>query len=122
MSGEKRKFTRISFNVAADIRVAGRTISVDEIKNLSVGGCLVSTGESLEPGAVCGMDIWMTGSSSDLKISVEGEIIRGEPHETAVRFTKIDPDSLYHLQNIIRYNSLDADRVEDELKEHPGLL
>jgi hypothetical protein len=121
MSGEKRRFTRIPFKVMADIRIAGRGISVDGIRNLSVGGCLVSLNEPFETGTACQMDIWMTGSSSDLKVSVDGEIVRGDPLDTAIKFTRIDPDSLYHLRNIIRYNSSDSDKVEDELNTHPGL-
>lgn len=122
MSDEKRKFTRISFKVVADVCIGIQTYAVDEIRNLSVGGCLVSINACFAAGTACRMDIWMTGSSSDLKVSVEGEVIRGEARETAIRFTRIDPDSLYHLRNIILYNSPDSDKVEDELKAHPGLI
>jgi hypothetical protein len=53
---------------------------------------------------------------------IEGEISRCDPGAVAVKFTRIDIDSLFHLHNIIRYNSPDPDKVEKEIHEHPGLL
>jgi hypothetical protein len=55
-------------------------------------------------------------------VDVEGEIVRKDSEMAAIRFTRIDPDSLFHLRNIVRYNASDPDRVEDEIEQHPGLI
>ena len=48
--------------------------------------------------------------------------MRSDQEMTGIKFTGIDPDSLFHLHNILRYNAVDPDRVEQEIDEHPGLI
>lgn len=55
-------------------------------------------------------------------VDAEGKILRSCPEGVAVQFVKIDPDSLYHLQNIIRYNAPDPEVIEEEISNHPGLV
>jgi len=122
MSEEKRRFTRIPFDVGAEIAANDALYRSDGILNLSVGGCLLPIKVDLEPGTGCQMKIMMIGASSELSIRIEGEIIRCDTEGVAVKFTGVDSDSLFHLQNIIRYNSPDFEAVELEIREHPGLV
>ena len=48
-------------------------------------------------------------------LTMEGTVVRRQEKGVAIRFTATDPDSFFHLQNIIYYNSEDA----DELEEYP---
>ena len=121
MSEEKRRFTRIPFDVEAEITANDSSYKSDGILNLSVGGCLLPIQANLEPGTGCQMRIIMIGASSELNIRIEGKIIRCDTGGVAINFTGVDPDSLLHLQNIIRYNSPDSEAVELEILEHPGL-
>ncbi len=118
---EKRRFSRISFGVEAVISAGNRTCHTDTITNLSVGGCLLPVNEIFEPGEACVVTIPIPGTMDDLCVRVEGKVIRFENNEVAVHFISIDPDSLLHLKNIIRYNASDIDQVETELSKHPGL-
>ena len=122
MSDEKRRFTRIPFNVGAEITANHALYRSDGIINLSVGGCLLPIKVDLEPGTGCQIKIMMIGASSELSVRIEGEIIRCDTGEAAIKFTGVDPDSLLHLQNIIRYNSPDFEAVELEIHDHPGLV
>jgi len=122
MPEEKRRFTRVHFRVSAEIMVHDFSCRAEEILNLSVGGCLIPVKEDLEPGTECHLKIIMTGTTSELSIRLKGEIIRCNAGAVAVKFTGIDPDSLVHLQNIIRYNSFDPEVVDKEIRDHPGLV
>lgn len=122
MSKEKRRFTRIPFKVSAEIMFHDFSYSTEEILNLSVGGCLLPVEADLEPGTGCDLKIIMSGTTSELSIRVKGEIMRSDAGEVAVKFTGIDPDSLFHLQNIIRHNSSDPETVDKEIQNHPGLV
>ena len=62
----------------------------------------------------------MTGDGPIVK--VKGSIVRCDRGTVAIKFTHIDPDSLFHLQKIAQYNSPDPDRTEQELQEHPGIV
>lgn len=122
MSDEKRRFTRIPFKVKAEMTANNELYFANEIQDLGVGGCLLPVDADLEPGTECHLKILISSTNSDLSIQVDGKIIRSDSGSLAVRFTGIDPDSLFHLQNIILYNSRDTEKVEQEISKHPGLV
>lgn len=96
--------------------------TVNEISNLSVGGCLVPIKADVEPGTTCNVKILLSGTISDMSIEIDGEIKHSTPDAVAIRFTRIDPEGLFHLHNIVRYNSPDPDTIDREISEHPGLV
>lgn len=120
MEEEKRRFSRVGFNVRAKLAVEGREHVVERIANLSVGGCLLELDESLPPGAAALFTIFLPRIGPG--VEVQGEVVRCGEGMVSLRFTRIDPENLYHLQNIIRYNAPDPDQIEQEIKSHPGLL
>ena len=121
MKDEKRRFTRIPFKVKAEMTVNDVLYSSEKINNLSVGGCLLPIEADVEAGTKCNLKIMLSGANSELSVQVEGKIIRCEPATVAIKFTEIDPDSLFHIQNIIRYNHPYTDKVEQEINNFPGL-
>lgn len=122
MEYEKRRFTRVPFNFEAELKAGSLTYRAEKILNISVGGCLIRTEADLEVGTVCGLRLFLGGPSSELVVRVRGEVVRSIAGALAIRFIRIDPDSLFHLQNIIRYNTLDTETVEKEIQDHPGLI
>lgn len=122
MSEEKRRFSRIPFKVNAEITSNDKVFLVDEIINLSIGGGFFPIDEHLDSGTSCRIEIILEGSSSELSIYVSGEVIRSLPEGVAIQFIRIDPDSLFHLQNIIRFNAPDPDTIEKEINQHPGII
>lgn len=122
MSKEKRRFSRIAFRVAAEMTVDGVVYHADEILNLSVGGCLLPVQADLTPGTDCEVKIVMSGATSDLNVHIKGKVIRCGDGMAAVQFVAIDPDSLFHLHNIVLYNAQDPEAIEQEIREHPGLV
>ncbi len=121
MDEEKRRFTRVPFKVQVEMAADDILYHTTQIKNLSLGGCLLPISAELEAGTLCQIRIQLSGASSDMEVRVDGEITRGDSGAVAVSFTRINPDSLFHLQNIIRYNSTDPDQVEWEIFNHPGV-
>ena len=121
MAPEKRRLTSVPFKVKAALTVDEKRQTIDHLDNLSVGGCLLPLKNNLRPGTSCQLEIWMSGSSSDLNIEVEGEIVLTATGLTAVKFTRIEPDSLFHLQNIVLYNAEDPAKVEQDINASPGI-
>lgn len=122
MADEGRRFTRIPFKVFTQLKTKDAVYSTNQISNLSVGGCLLPITSDLIPGTSCSILIRLEGTADETIIRIKGEILRTYTHSVAVKFVLIDMDSLFHLQNIIRYNSEDPEKVEDEISRHPGLL
>jgi len=121
MTSEKRRFTRIPFKVSVEITINEVLYTAGEVSNLSIGGCLLPITADLEPGTACHVKIMLSGTSSEMSVRIEGEVKRCLPQAVAIKFTRIDPESLFHLQNIIRYNSPDPEAVDKEILEHPGI-
>ncbi len=119
MVQEKRQFTRVFFDVPAKFEVAGKVFSIDQLVNLSVGGCLVEIEVGAKSGDICQITIYLSNDESNVR--VEGEIIRVKNGEASVKFTSIDLESLHHLQNIIKFNASDPDSIEDEIAGSPGI-
>lgn len=121
MTENKRKFSRIPLKFDAELTAADQTFRVVEIMNLGMGGCLLPITVDLEPGTVCRLRILLNAAESEIGIDIAGEIKRSDFGTVAVQFTRIDPDSLFHLRNIVRYNYPDADVVDREIRKHPGI-
>ncbi len=119
MADEKRRFSRIFFNVRAILTVAGCDYPVDRIANLSVGGCLLEIAENISVGSACTFTILLSGMAEG--VVMLGETVRVGNGEISLKFTAIEQENLFHLQNIIRYNAEDPDVIEEEISAHPGL-
>ena len=119
MTSKKRRFSRIVFNVEAKLTVGGEVYTVERISNLSVGGCLLEVKDSLPLKSNCIFTLFLSEKAAS--VDVQGEIVRVGSGEISLKFTTISQDNLFHLQNIIRYNSENPDAIEKEISAHPGL-
>lgn len=112
---EKRKLSRVNFNIRALLSYKGLNFEGD-VENLSLSGIFIRTGNKLDIGLNETMDIKinMLGSSSDLNINLKGIVVRNDEKGIGLKFEKVDLDSFIHLKNIIAYNFGDEDRIMDE--------
>ena len=122
MTEEKRRFSRIVFQMDAELTMPGRMFKVDRIADLSVGGCQLDIGEKIAEGTECSLLIVLNPADRRMNVEIGGEVVRSDGNVVGVKFTSIEPEALIHLQNIVRYNSPDPDRIEAEIDEHPGLV
>ena len=118
---EKRRFTRIRFNMAAELTVNNTAYTFSQVDNLSVGGCSLETGLEVEAGTAC--RFWLPlEATTALGVEAHGKVVRCDGKTLNIQFTRISPESLFHLHNIIRFNASDPDRIEDEISARPGLV
>jgi len=122
MESEKRRFTRFTLNMHATLYVNNASYDTDTISNLSIGGCLLPVNADLPANTPCKLIINLGMPESETLIKIEGMAVRIEHGEVAVRFIGIDPDSLFHLQMLARYNAPDSEKIESEIKKHPGIV
>ena len=122
MGNENRKFTRFYYKMKSEFSVNNYVYMLDELINLSVGGCLLPVVAEAKSGDECFLKIMLGNSEEEPVVLVEGKIVRFDDDTTAISFTRIDPESLEHLHRIAQYNSPDPERTEKEIKKHPGLF
>lgn len=118
----KRRFSRIALNFPATLIVDGAEVyNIHELANLSIGGCLVPLEEDIIEGTRCTITIRLAGGLGNTSVNVTGEVVRYDKEYAAIKFTRINPDDLFHLQNLIRYNAPDSEKIEEEIRKHPEL-
>ncbi len=122
MVEDKRRFSRIFFNMPTELTIADSSYTVERIENLGIGGCLLKIKDDLPIGAECKIAILLSDEPQSLRVEVSGEIVRSDEETVGIKFTRIGPDDLNHLQNIIRYNAEHPDKISEEIKRHPGLI
>ena len=113
---EKRNTIRVPFHVRSIVKYKDNILEGDVV-NLSTGGMLLNTGETIPVGETVQVSIYLYGSSSQLSLAITGKIVRGSEKGLAVRFTELDLDSFIHLRNIISHNAVDDENIIKEFRE-----
>lgn len=109
-----RKFSRVIFKVDATIKTKDRQFHGD-VKDLSMSGMFMLTGEQLPLGDPVDITIILTGTSPEINVEFSGEVSRIDENGLGFTFKKMDLDSYTHLKNIIAYNIDDAEKVLEEI-------
>ncbi len=124
MQSEKRKFSRIPLQFQLLIILEdGSEHRVDQVEDVSIGGCLISLQPEYAQQKTCTVKVVLGDNPEDgPTIEAHGNIVRQNATQLAIQFTKIDPDSLFHLRNLIRYNSPDPDKIDNEIQVNQGIL
>jgi len=115
---EKRKFTRIPFQTQIRVTCGDRTLVSHGLKNIGLGGAFVELQDVIPPGSPCLLEIDLIGAASLLRIQVEGDVVRCEDDGIAIKFTRIDLDSLIHLRHLIKVHAEDPSVINDEYERH----
>jgi len=119
MNDEKRRFSRVFFDVRARLEVNDRVLDVGRLANLSIGGCLLEIDADLNAGDDCTLKLLLSRMAPP--VTIGGKILRTGEGEASIIFTVIYTENLFHLQNIVRYNAEDPDAIEEEISKRPGL-
>ncbi len=114
---QKRKFSRVVFQSEAAVQFEDREIK-GEVKNLSLKGMFLSTAERVPVDKEVEIKVFLSGSTSELILSVKGTVKRHEDNGMAFAFSVMDLDSFIHLKNIIAYNMGDSEVVMEEFFQY----
>ncbi len=115
---ERRKNLRVSFKTSVCIKPLLhdiQTICSDHTRDISLRGLYCYTDQILPLGTPCEVELRLSGSSSDLKLYMQADVVRADEHGMAFKFNEMDLDSMLHLKNLLYYNSGDPDRIDSEL-------
>jgi hypothetical protein len=113
---ERRQNLRVPFVTEVNITAldgSGR-VSTEMSKDISMKGIYCFTENPLPQGTRCLIEIVLTGTSTELKIRIEGHVVRTEPGGMALFFDALDLDAFIHLKNVLYYNSGDPERIDRE--------
>jgi len=111
MADDKRRRSRVEAHFNAVIYIDDAKIPV-QTQNISMKGVLCSYDPRFEAGKECKVVITL---SKNIKFRIQAKVIRNLPQGTAIDFESMDETAFYHLRNLVRYSSEDADMIDSEL-------
>ena len=115
MDSERRNGTRVRFEARVVVRTNETEVTARAgSRDVSLQGLYIATDERLPPGTPCEVEIRLNGSSLLLSIRAQGRVARSDAGGLGIEFESFDPDSYFHLRNLVMYNSEDPDTVERE--------
>jgi hypothetical protein len=99
----ERSKSRVVFHVNASLEYDGVTVNGD-VENLSTNGMFMNTSENIPVDTAVEVSIYLSGTTSELSLKINGVVSRKEVKGVAVIFKEIEFDSFIHLKNIIDFN------------------
>ncbi|MGD9609402.1 MAG: PilZ domain-containing protein [Desulfovibrionaceae bacterium] len=112
MGDEKRRRSRVCVQFDAYVYSDGEKIPVTTL-NISMKGTLLGPEPRLAAGQDCTVVFTL---SKDVNVRLRGRIVRSSDEGVAVDFESMDESAFFHLRNMVRYSSQDADRIDRELQ------
>lgn len=113
----RRENERVPFQTTAALRFADAVYENQDVRNLSMRGAFVAGVSGMEVGDQCKVELFLSGSSSSLRLEMLCEVVRVADEGVGLHFIELDADTFFHLKNIVYYNSEDPDHLEDQLLE-----
>lgn len=118
---DQREFSRSSILVRSELRLDSGVLVEGQARDLSLEGISIETDQSVPVGNPVKMTLLLDAGQGPLRIETAGEVVRVSEKGVAIRFTKIDAESLEHLRRLVMFNTDDVDRVEQEFDAHIGI-
>ena len=96
MPEEKRRSSRIFFDVPAALSVLDTSYTVPQIANLSLGGCLLEIKDNIPVGVECEIKILIDGTPQGMRVDAEGLIVRSDDETVGIEVLReLIPDILF---------------------------
>lgn len=116
---DRRRFSRIAFHRPAELH-SGTQRAPCELLDVSLKGALVEAPATFaaEVGRPCTLLIRL--GAAEAVIRMDGEIVRLDGSQVAVRCKEIDLDSIAHLRRLVELNIGDEELLHRELSALVG--
>ena len=105
---DRRKYSRVVFTTKIEIHMldeSGQNVQLAaNSKDLSQRGVFVKTDKRPALDTVCRVNIYLSGGIEDLRLEIQGRIVRHTEAGFGVEFESMDVDTYTHLKMLILYN------------------
>ncbi len=114
---EKRKRTRVSFSIKAEVARPSDGYRRMNLKDISLRGLYVYTKKPFNNGQTCNIRISLLKRNNQAVINLKGVVVRTDDEGMSIQFAETDADSFHHLKNIIYYNTGEPEKIDRELTD-----
>ena len=95
----------------------GTEIQADRTRDISMKGLYCTCRRHLPEGSPVTVKLVLTGTSSELKLRIEGHVVRRDEDGMAIFFDSMGLDAFIHLKNILYFNSGDPEKIDREIAD-----
>lgn len=105
---DRRKHSRVIFTTKIEIHMldeSGQNVKLAaNSKDLSQRGVFVKTNTQPSLDTPCRVNIYLSGGIDDLKLEIQGRIVRHTDAGFGVEFQSMDLETYTHLKTLVLYN------------------
>ncbi|WP_462267462.1 PilZ domain-containing protein [Desulfobacter sp.] len=105
---DRRKYSRVRFTTKIEIHmldVSGQHVQfMADSKDLSRKGLFVKTKKRPSLDTACRVTVYLSRGIDDLKLEIQGRIVRHTDAGFGVAFESMDLDTYTHLKMLVLYN------------------
>ena len=105
---DRRKYSRVTFTTKIEIHmldVSGQNVQfMANSKDLSRKGLFVKTDKRPSLDTACRVTVYLSRGIDDLKLEIQGRIVRYTDAGFGVAFESMDLDTYTHLKMLVLYN------------------
>jgi len=105
---DRRKYSRVIFTTKIEIHMideSGQNVQfAAHSKDLSQRGVFVKTDKRPSLDTACRVNVYLSGGIDDLKLEIQGRIVRHTDSGFGVEFESMDVDTYTHLKTLVLYN------------------
>jgi hypothetical protein len=115
---ERRRTTRVTTSIEAELRDPDGAVVPVQLENLSVVGLFATTASELSPGTRCRVDLRTGGEA----IEAYGTVVRSQGGSIALRFEVLPFESYERLRAFLLSHADDPAVIVEELTDRIGHL
>lgn len=114
---DRRRFTRVNVNLQVEVSDGRMSLIGCETRDLSLRGVFIYSDVIFPIGSQCLVTITLSGMVVPVEIKLNARVVRAESEGIGVEFeSSQDLESYHHLRNLVMYNSLTPEQIEEEEK------
>jgi orotate phosphoribosyltransferase len=117
---EDREFTRVPMRIEVHLSSAEGVVKTLKTKDLSIKGVFVEAEEQWPESTECDVSLTLQ-AAEPIIIEFKGKVERSLKTGMGIEFLEMSLESYEHLQQLLRYNSTETDKIDSEIKTHVGL-
>jgi hypothetical protein len=120
---DRRKHTRISFELPAELKLAGNAVFQGKMINLSFSGAYLTCFDSanVPVGETGTFKLVLQPGPRPQAIHLKCRTVRSDDAGVGINFISIDIEGYHQFKNLMTYNSPEPDKLFAELEKNPGL-
>jgi len=117
---EDREFTRVPVQIEVQLTSSKGVLKTLKTKDLSMKGVFVEAEEQWPESTQCDVSLTLQ-AAEPIVIEFRGKVERSLKMGMGIEFSEMSLESYEHLQQLLRYNSTETDKIDSEIRTHVGL-